>query len=555
MDKNGYPQYRRRNTELLEMFNCHMNVEAVSSVSAVRYLYKYIYKGHDAASVTIGESEGNSIVDHDEIKNFIETRYVGPVEVCYRILSKPVQENVDDPVIMNNLNNSSSMLLDYFKLNISNENARQNFYSEIPTYFTYKKTKNGNVTTTSWNSRKQRFNCIGRMFSISPTQVELFYLRLLLLHIKGNTSYNDLKTVDGILQPSFTATCLTLRVIEDDDEWIKAMNEATVWMMPQRLQLLFVRILIHCQPIHPEELWENFKDAMSEDYSRTNDKKISHQLAYSQINNLLNREGRSLADFPTMEQSVIANALSDTNDVTVEQASERGYSQYDKLNNEQKEIVDKILTVLREENIHNSTCFFLKGPGGSRKTFVYTTIYNILFSENIKVCSMAFTEIAATLLPNGGDFRQLLPIKVRGTRSEILNLSIKYSNLWKYFLQIKLTTNMRVLPQEAQFVTFLLNVGDARNIDVNDINEQVTDLLDKTTEHVYTGVETTDNCDNGEFDSGALLPEYLNSFNPPSLPPYKLRLRKNCIITLIRNISINEVLFTEYTFRQVSLGD
>ena len=112
MDENGYPQYCRRDTRvtyqlangyevdnrwvvpycptLLKKFNCHMNVDVVSTILAVKYLYKYIYKGHDAATVTVGESNNERVVNHDEIHDFIETRYVGPVEVCYRILSKPL---------------------------------------------------------------------------------------------------------------------------------------------------------------------------------------------------------------------------------------------------------------------------------------------------------------------------------------------------------------------------------------------------------------------------------------------------------------------------------
>jgi len=30
----------------------------------------------------------NVIIDHDEIRNFIEIRYVGPVEACWHILEK-----------------------------------------------------------------------------------------------------------------------------------------------------------------------------------------------------------------------------------------------------------------------------------------------------------------------------------------------------------------------------------------------------------------------------------------------------------------------------------
>ncbi len=67
---NGFPMYRRRETDplrtikkgildtrsivpynpvLLEMFRCHINVEVCTSIKAVKYLYKYTYKGPDRA--------------------------------------------------------------------------------------------------------------------------------------------------------------------------------------------------------------------------------------------------------------------------------------------------------------------------------------------------------------------------------------------------------------------------------------------------------------------------------------------------------------------------
>ena len=139
-----------------------MNVEVVSSIKAVKYLYKYIYKGHDAANVVITDAQTEiNVIDHDEAKSHIDSRYVGPVEAAYRILSKELQnkshsitrltlhlpneqcvyipENPDEAIIAVNMENSSSMLLDYFKLNRENETARRLFYSEIQTQFTYKK--------------------------------------------------------------------------------------------------------------------------------------------------------------------------------------------------------------------------------------------------------------------------------------------------------------------------------------------------------------------------------------------------------------------------------
>jgi len=55
------------------------------------------------------------------------------------------------------------------------------------------------------------------MYSISPTQTELFYLRLLLLTVKGATSFDDLRIVNGEICQSFSAACLALGLIEDDD--------------------------------------------------------------------------------------------------------------------------------------------------------------------------------------------------------------------------------------------------------------------------------------------------------------------------------------------------
>jgi hypothetical protein len=76
--KDSYPVYRRRddgrkqkvrghdldnrwvvpyNPYLLRLFNYHINVEACGSIKVVKYLFKYIYKGHDRASVAVREAD------------------------------------------------------------------------------------------------------------------------------------------------------------------------------------------------------------------------------------------------------------------------------------------------------------------------------------------------------------------------------------------------------------------------------------------------------------------------------------------------------------------
>ena len=95
---NGYPAYRRRETSLprtvanglldsrsvvpynaylLELWEGHLNVEVCTSVKAVKYLYKYTYKGPDRACFE---------KCHDEVSEFLDTRYVGAPEAAWRLL-------------------------------------------------------------------------------------------------------------------------------------------------------------------------------------------------------------------------------------------------------------------------------------------------------------------------------------------------------------------------------------------------------------------------------------------------------------------------------------
>ena len=117
-------------------------------MTAPKYLYKYVYKGHDAAGIQItngenGESE-ERIINHDEVKDHIEARYVGPNKSVWWILDKKMQENsqpvirlpvhlrnehsITIPADMNEdgIRNSISrvsMLIDYFALNLRDESV------------------------------------------------------------------------------------------------------------------------------------------------------------------------------------------------------------------------------------------------------------------------------------------------------------------------------------------------------------------------------------------------------------------------------------------------
>ncbi|CAL1379666.1 unnamed protein product [Linum trigynum] len=75
----------------------------------------------------------------------------------------------------------------------------------------------------------------------------------------------------------------------------------------------------------------------------------------------------------------------------------------------------------------------------------------------------------------GGDFRQTLPIIDKGTRSQIVASSLKYSYLWGTLTVLKLKENMRLArsnctseeaQQISQFSKWLLEIGDGLESDI-----------------------------------------------------------------------------------------
>ena len=80
----------------------------------------------------------------------------------------------------------------------------------------------------------------------------------------------------------------------------------------------------------------------------------------------------------------------------------------------------------------------------------------------------------------GGDFRQILPVVVRGSRSHIIDACIKSSKLWQDVTVMHLTTNMRVQNEEQkQFVDYLLRIGEGKEPVHGEVGEDMVKLPDE----------------------------------------------------------------------------
>ncbi|CAE1140616.1 unnamed protein product [Acanthosepion pharaonis] len=100
----------------------------------------------------------------------------------------------------------------FFKLCRQDEFARTLLYPDVPSYYVWTK-KN------TWARRKRGANVegypgvkkdatLGRVFTVPPSRQECFYLRLILHEVSDPTSYNNIRTVNGVLCDTFREACM-----------------------------------------------------------------------------------------------------------------------------------------------------------------------------------------------------------------------------------------------------------------------------------------------------------------------------------------------------------
>ena len=283
------------------------------------------------------------------------------------------------------------------------------------------------VRARRWKVRKAHFGTIGRMYYVSPTAGDRFFLRLLLLRVPGATSFQHLRTVDDFEHPTFKSACVALELINSDDEWDQTLGEAAVWQTGSNLRWLFVCIVLNCLPADPLKLWNNHKQHLSDDCAnllRTRyviqdpTEEQVHSLALSLIRELLEKNASSLeaCSLPAPQQEF--EPLQHEDHLILEQRNfdvnilrELVVRDSAKLNAEQRVAFERVCQAVRDGE---GGLFFLDGFGGTEKTFVINLILAKIRSERRIALAVASSRIAATLLDGGttAHSRFKIPIEI-----------------------------------------------------------------------------------------------------------------------------------------------
>jgi len=81
-----------------------------------------------------------------------------------------------------------------------------------------------------WKLRKNRpVKMIGRMYFAGPSSGERFYLRMLLTIVKGSVSFEDLRTWNDVVHPTFKSACIARGLLDSDEQWDRSLAEAGLW--------------------------------------------------------------------------------------------------------------------------------------------------------------------------------------------------------------------------------------------------------------------------------------------------------------------------------------
>ncbi|XP_024009318.1 uncharacterized protein LOC112084420 [Eutrema salsugineum] len=427
IDDVGYPIYMRRNDKkvivkkgiecdngflvpynrsLTLLYRAHINVEWCVQSRSVKYLFKYIHKCADYIRATVKNDD-----KENEIKKHFNCRYVAPSESTWRIFRNPTHHrtvsviklpfhlpnqqmviyNEDDPgdEVINRVSVGTSKFIAWMECNDMYELARTLTYAQFPTRFVWNNTKR------IWTPRSRRV-ALGRITYVPIGAGEAYYLRLLLNLVKGPRSFDDIKTVNKVLHSSFKDACYAYGLLNDDKEYIEAINEGGLWLYANYLRRLFV-ILLTTQSISiPSRVWDATWQVLSDDIIYNYRKAARDQtvsLSQEQVKDftlvkielLLRVSGRSLKEFTPMPFS---------EDITLESRDnplirdERNYNRETlrvrneqilaTVTSEQRSVYDEILEAVN------------KNKGGSA-----------LRSQGDVVLKVASSGIAALLLEGG----------------------------------------------------------------------------------------------------------------------------------------------------------
>ncbi|XP_075507542.1 uncharacterized protein LOC142544372 [Primulina tabacum] len=231
-------------------------------------------------------------------------------------------------------------------------------------------------------------------------------------------------TVNGVTYSTFKESAQMRGLLQQDDYVKQCLQEARSVRKPSSLRMLFVSILVFFQPTIVRELWDEFHPSMCEDYGReiSSSNLIINKLLL-EIRRLLHQYKMKLDDFdlPSISAKFLEDApfLRIIEDELSYHISNDDLRSIECLNTQQRITFD---TIIESIMYNQSKLFFIDGPGGTGKTFLYHSMLAHLRKMGKIIIAVATSGIAATLLAVGKTAHSHFQIPLRPTASTLCKI-------------------------------------------------------------------------------------------------------------------------------------
>ncbi|KAI9165654.1 hypothetical protein LWI28_018138 [Acer negundo] len=186
-------------------------------------------------------------------------------------------------------------------------------------------------------------------------------------------------------------------------------------------------------------LWNKFENFLSEDYNKMNTvwPNLTTKTLQS-INSTLELVGKNISDYHLVDYNIDFNedekGLRDINDELKVIVPEQDILAISSLNSEQKNEYNIILERVFSEK---PGAFFIDGPGGTGKTFLYRAILAMIRSKHLVAIATASSRVPASILPGGRTAHSRFKIPLNIEDNITCGIS-KQSGLAKLFRVAKL---------------------------------------------------------------------------------------------------------------------
>ncbi|XP_057747816.1 uncharacterized protein LOC130967010 [Arachis stenosperma] len=262
------------NPLLLMKYQAHINLEFCNKSNVIKYLFKYVNKGLDQVTATVGERYyvGESSQMIDEIKQYYDCHYFSPFESMWRIFAYDIHQRWSSVqrltfhlpnqqhVVFDDADSTThvylrnkdllTMFTGWMMANRRFPEGRSLTYVEYSGKFVYC------LKSREWKPRQRGFS-IGRLSFAHPSSGELFYMRMLLNVQRGCTSFRSIRTVNGVTYDTFQEACSAMGFLIDDKEYVSAIKEVVELASAAQLRRLFVMLLLSGSMGRP--LWDELQ--------------------------------------------------------------------------------------------------------------------------------------------------------------------------------------------------------------------------------------------------------------------------------------------------------